>query len=115
MAIELNQKAYKHAVSLIQNGLEVEHDAKNWNAVKPTEDEIIRYLNTHDLDAYGRWFLGIDTAADPKDKSKYLYPTGDLKIIHKSALTLSAADATKQRHEEIASAARALLDMIESN
>lgn len=49
MAIILNQAAYTHANTIIQNGREVEHDIHNWDAVKPTEDEVIRYLYNHAL------------------------------------------------------------------
>jgi len=112
MAVKLNQEAYNHAMALIKNGLEIEHDTNNWDEVEPTENETVEYLNTHTLSEYGRWFLGIDTEADQKDKSKYLYPTGDLKVIHKSALMLSEREAKQQNHGEIAATAKKLLEMI---
>lgn len=112
MAIQLNQAAYNHAAALIKNGLEVEHDTNNWAEAKPTENDIIRYLDTHDLADYGNWFLGINTDADPKDKSKYLYPTGDLDIIHKGALAMSEKEAAQRNNAEIQNAAKKLLELI---
>jgi hypothetical protein len=112
--VRLNQEAYEQARSIIENGLEVEHDS-NWDAVKPTEDEIIHFLDTHSLKDYGRWFLGIDAKADPNDKSKYLYPTGDLKVIHRSALELSEKEAARHGHGDVAAAARKLLTLISQN
>jgi hypothetical protein len=112
--VRLNQEAYNQARSIIENGLEVEHD-KNWEAVKPTEDEVIHFLDTHSLKDYGRWFLGIDPDADPDDKSKYLYPSGDLKVIHKSALELSEKEAARKGDGDVAAAARKLLTLIEQN
>jgi len=112
--VRLNHEAYNHARSIIENGLEVEHDS-NWDAVKPTEDEVINFLDTHALKEYGSWFLGIDPDADPNDKSKYLYPTGDLKVIHRSALELSEKEAARKGHGEIAAAARKLLTLIAQN
>lgn len=112
MAIKLNQEAYEHAVRLIKNGLEVEHDLNNWDEVEPTEDEVVNFIDTHSLKEYGVWFLGIDTDADPKDISKYLYPTGDLKIVHQSALLKSVEEAVYYGHEEIKNAAEGLLRLI---
>ncbi len=82
MAVVLNKAAYDHAVAIIKKGLEIEHDVKNWHEVKPTPDEIARFLDTHTLDEYGTWFLGINTDADQKDKSKFEYPFGDLQVLH---------------------------------
>ncbi len=113
MAIILNQAAYTHAHTIIQNGLEVEHDSNNWSAVKPTEDEVIKYLNNHALAEYGNWFLGINTDADPKDKLKYMYPFGDLKVLHKSALIAIEREAGSQHHHDIKKAAKKLLDLIQ--
>ena len=114
MAIILNQAAYTHANTIIQNGLEVEHDTNNWDAVKPTEDEVIRYLNNHTLAEYGNWFLAINTDADQKDKLKYLYPFGDLKVLHKSALITIEKEAESQHHHDIKKAAKRLLDLIDA-
>lgn len=114
MAIRLNQEAYNQAVSIIKNGLEVEHDSNNWQEVKPTEDEVIHYLDTHSLKDYGRWFLGINSEADPNDKSKYLYPVGDLKVVHKSALLLAEKESARSNHAEIRGAVRKLLEMIDA-
>jgi hypothetical protein len=112
MSIILNKQAYEHAVEIIKDGLEVEHDVSNWEEVKPTPDEQVRHLNTHSLDEYGLWFLGIDTDADKDDKSKFLYPYGDFSVLHKSALIVAEQQATQKHHHEIKVAAQKLLAMI---
>lgn len=112
MSIKLNSAGYEYAVSIIKNGLEVEHDSTNWDEVKPTLDDQVRHLNTHTLDEYGLWFLGIDTDADQASQSKYVYPHGDFKVLHKSALIIAEKQATNDHQHEIKSAAQKLLNMI---
>lgn len=115
MAVRLNQAAYDYAVSLIKNGLEIENDTNNWDEVKPTRDEMVVYLDNHDLDEYGLWFLGIDADADETDPARYVYPYGDLKVIHQSALMVAEQKAGKSGDHEIRKAAQDLLRMIKNN
>ncbi len=114
MAIKLNKSAYEHAVEIIKNGLEVEPDTnRSWEEEKATDDEEIRYLNTHTLNEYGLWFLGVDTDADPEDRSKFVYPFGDFNVVHKSALLVAKKEAAKNGDKEIEEAARKLLEMVD--
>lgn len=112
MSIKLNKAAFDHAAEIIKDGLEVEHDTSNWNEVKPTVDEQARYLNTHSLDEYGLWFLGINSDADQNSKDKFVYPYGDFSVLHKSALIVAEQQATQAHAHEIKSAAQKLLAMI---
>ena len=113
MSIKINQAAYDHAVEIIKDGLEVEHDVSNWKEVKPDVDEMARYLNTHSLDEYGLWFLGINSDADQNSKDKFVYPYGDFSVLHKSALIAAEQEAGNKHLHEIKSAAQKLLTMIE--
>jgi len=114
MSIKINQAAYDHAVEIIKDGLEVEHDVSNWKEVKPDVDEMARYLNTHSLDEYGLWFLGINSDADQNSKDKFVYPYGDFAVLHKSALIAAEQEAGNKHHHEIKEAAKKLLAMIKS-
>ncbi|MFA6065844.1 MAG: hypothetical protein WC707_01540 [Candidatus Babeliaceae bacterium] len=112
MAIIINKNGYEHALSIINKGLEVDHSATNWEEVRPSRDEEVRFLNTHSLDEYGLWFLGLKTDADQKDISKFVYPFGDFNIVHKSALIAAEKNATQFGHEEIKAVAQKLLNTI---
>ena len=112
MAKKLNKAGYDLAKQMIGHGFELEHDENNWKEVQPTLTEAVEYLNAHDLDQYGTWFLGIDTEADQKDKSKFVYPFGDFKVVHKSALLDSEKKARANKDNEIAEAAKRLLQLI---
>lgn len=113
MNIKLNKKAYDHAVDLIKNKLEVEHAPSYWEEAKPTRNDEVRFLDTHSLEEYGSWFLGIDLDADQKSHETYHYPFGDLQVLHVGALHASKKAAEKHGHDEIVKAIDQLLKLIE--
>ena len=112
MAIKLNEAGFEHAKELIKGGLEVEKKAGNWNAHKPTNDEVAKFLETHYLEEYGLWFLGINTDVPENTKERYVFPYGDLKIVHKDALIVAEEDAARKGAKEVQEAAKHLLEMI---
>jgi len=113
MAIKLNQAGYDRAAAIIKKGLEVENDTNNWQEVKPTVDEELFFIENHSLNEYGEWFLGVNTDAALKDSTKkFVYPHGDLKVVHKSALLESEKLAKKNNDTEIHQAIHKLLEMI---
>jgi hypothetical protein len=113
MAVLLNKPGYDHAKKLIEGKLEVVIEPDGWEEHKPTPDEISKYLNTHDIQDYALWFLGTDTTF-PKDyKEHYVYPHGDLKIVHYGALLAAEEESAKKGHSAIHEAARKLIDLID--
>lgn len=115
MSIKFNKAGYEHALKLISNGLEVIPDQGNWDEVKPTRNEIVLFLDAHSLKEYGLWFLGIDTSRPENDPARYVYPYGDLKVVHESALTVAEQEAMDKDLTEIEDAAGTLLDMIQED
>ncbi|MBS1986874.1 hypothetical protein JST99_02990 [Candidatus Dependentiae bacterium] len=115
MSIKLHKPGYEQALKLITGGLEVIPDAGNWDEVQPTENEVVVYLDTHSLKEYGLWFLGIDTSKPENDPARYVYPYGDLKVVHECALIIAEEDAMDNNLEDIEQAAGVLLDMIEQD
>ncbi|MBY0109589.1 MAG: hypothetical protein K2X90_00560 [Candidatus Babeliaceae bacterium] len=115
MTIKINKEGYEHALEIIKNGLEVEHETSNWKEIKPDVNEMAQFLNTHSLKEYGLWFLGIDTDADQNSKDKYVYPYGDFSVLHKSGLIAAEQEAGNKHNHEIKSAAQKLLAMINQN
>ena len=111
-AVHLNKKALEQAERLIKAG-EIETFDTNWEAEKPTVNELNDYLDSHYMDEYGMWFLGIDPSK-PKDiKEHYVYPYGDLKTVQRSALVDSIARAEKAGHKDIAQVAKRLLELVD--
>jgi len=115
MAVKLHKAGFDHAMAMIQDGLEVEHDSNNWLQVQPTRDEIVHYLDTHTLEEYGLWFLGIDTDVDSKSSDKFKYPYGDFSVLHQSGLVAIEKDATMANNHDVKAAAQKLLTMLKNN
>lgn len=112
MSKKLNKAAYDLAKQMIEHGFELEHDENNWAEVKPTPEEVTRYLEAHDIEEYGAWFLGIDPELDSENTARYAYPFGDFSVVHKSALLEAEKKATMNKDLEIAQAAKRLLQLI---
>ena len=73
------------------------------------------YLERHDFDEYGLWFLGIHDE-EPKDtKGHYGFPYGDFSRVHRSGLIAAESRAAQNDHPEIAKAAKRLLELIDAD
>jgi len=112
MAIKLHKAGYEHAEDMIREGVEVEHGSNDWEEVKPNADDELNYLDSHSLDEYGLWFLGIDTSLPAENSSKFVYPFGDFNVVQECALIVAEEQAKKNHHDDIAVAARELLKKI---
>lgn len=111
-SVQLHKKAVEKAEKLIHAG-EIETFDSNWEAEKPTPDEVNHFINTHFLEEYGLFFLGIDTSKPKNVKEHYVYPHGDLKEVQRSALVDTIKKAEKAGHKEIVDVAKRLLDMVD--
>jgi len=112
VAIVLNKKAVEQAERLIQ-AEEIETFDSNWQAEKPTVDEVNHFLNAHTNEEYGTWYLGINTEVPKNLKEYYDYPYGDLKTVQRSALVDTIRRAEQKGHKEIVNAAKRLLEMVD--
>jgi hypothetical protein len=113
MAIRLNQRGIEYAQERIRAG-EVDHLKEPWSEHQATEDEKDKYLQTHYIAEYGQWFLGENTDyIDGGGQERYVYPHGNLGLVHISALRVAEQQARENGHTEIADAARQLLELAE--
>jgi hypothetical protein len=112
MAITLNQAAVERAKYLINAGECTSFDA-DWNEEKPTRDEVIEYIDNHDIKEYGLWFLGKNDAFDRGVKEHYEYPCGDLREIQRCALVHTIEQAQERGDMAIVSAAEDLIRLID--
>lgn len=112
MAVTLNKVGFDRAMALVSSGFEVEHESSAWQEAKPNENDQARFLETHTLEEYGSWFLGVNPEADQEDRSKFVYPFGDFNVVHKGALEAAARDAAQKGEAAIKGAADKLLGML---
>lgn len=112
MAIKFHKQGFDNAVRLIQAKQATSFDS-NWQEEKPTKDEMVHFINTHDMSEYGLWFLGTDGNFPENTHEHYVYPHGDLKLVQRCALvdTLKKSEANKDA--EIANAVKRLLGMLD--
>lgn len=113
MAVQLNKKAVEKAEKVIKAG-EIETHNSNWEAEKPTADEVNHFINTHFLEEYGLWFLGCDDSKPKNVKEHYVYPHGDLKEVQRAALVDTIKKAEKAGHNDIVGVAKRLLGMVDA-
>jgi len=113
MAIKFNHTGFEHALELIKVG-EVEYGKKwNWEAHKANRNDTVRFLDTHDINEYAQWFLAENTEIDRNNKDRYLFPYGDLQIVHRNGIQAALEQAQKENNKEVVDAARKLLDIID--
>ena|SRR5579871_4584308 len=112
MAIVLNKAALDRAKYLLKAG-EVTSFDSDWNEEKPTPTEVEEYLEAHDMEEYGEWFLGKNDEFDSEVKEHYDYPYGDLKEVQRCALVHSHAQAEQRGDKEIMHAIEGLINLID--
>lgn len=112
--ITVNEAGVEHACGLIEAG-RVVRDRDDWRAVNPDAATADAFIERHGYAAYGRWHLGIDPGADPETKAAYSFPYGDFEDVHTSGLLAAQERAAQWDHDGIASVARELLALADSD
>ncbi|MAS32785.1 MAG: hypothetical protein CL610_02185 [Anaerolineaceae bacterium] len=110
--MKLNQAAVKHAKKLIKDG-KVAKDT-DWSDDQPSADEENKFLDNHDWDTYGQWYLGIDTDENEETKGRHNFPYGDFKKVHRDGIIAAKQRAAQYDYADIEKAADELLEMIDS-
>ncbi|WP_091321923.1 hypothetical protein [Geodermatophilus ruber] len=113
MAVTLNQRAYDHARSLIQDRQVVLDERDAWSEHRPSAREENRFLEEHDIRAYGRWYLGVDDEHGEDTKSHYKFPYGDFEKVHRCGVLSAEARAGQQKYLDIEKAAAHLHGMLD--
>ena len=111
MAVKLHQHAVEYAKKMIRDG-KIDYNTP-WHTAEPTPESEDAYLNSHSFDQYGNWFLGIDGNTNPQTKEHYSFPIGNFNKIYRSALIAAEQRAAQYHHEDIKTAAKELLDMVD--
>ena len=85
-----------------------------WGEVQPKAAAENDYLQNHDWDAYGHWFLGLTDGANEGTKARYAFVFGDFRRIHRSGLIACHYRAAEWRHKAIELAAHELLQELDA-
>jgi hypothetical protein len=114
MSITLNPKALAAARKLIQHGKAVRDERDAWSEDAPSASQENDYIKKHGYPAYAEWHLGVDTEKSESTKSRFSFPYGDFSAVHRCAVISLESRAAQNQHDEIAKAAKSLLELIDA-
>jgi len=112
MAVELNNKAFEHAKELIRKGHFVSDERDAWSEHQPSAKQENDFIQKHDLNEYGRWYLGVNDEKPDDTKGHYEFPYGDFKNVHRCGVISAESRAGQYKHSKIERAAAHLHEMI---
>jgi hypothetical protein len=114
MAVKLNNKALKHAKTLVLQGKYVYDERDDWSEHQPSAEDENEFIRLHGMDEYAKWHLGIDDEKSKDTKGAYEFPYGDFEKVHRCGLLAAESRAAQYKHADIASAVAHLHGMIEA-
>jgi hypothetical protein len=114
MAVKLNNRAYQHARSLIEDRQVVLDDRDGWSEHRPPAKEENRFIEEHGLGEYGRWYLGVDDEHGEDTKSHYKFPYGDFAKVHRCGVLSAESRAGQQKYLDIEKATAHLHGMLDA-
>jgi hypothetical protein len=110
MAIHLDQEAVEHAQNLIK-GRQYGRNS-DWSEAQPSAEEENKYIDENGWEAFAKWHLAYDTESSEETKSRYKFPFGDFRKLHRSALIAAKQRAGSEDYNDVQSAADKLLEML---
>ena len=115
MTISLNRDALTHAEKLIERGDVVRDERDDWSEHAPSADDENRMIDRDGWNDYAEWYLGIDRSESDETKGRFSFPMGDFRKIHRCAIISLESRAAQHDHDEIARAAKRLLETIDAS
>lgn len=107
MALILNLDGLAYAKQLIREG-KVDR-ASAWSHYEPSTEQQNHFIQSHSIQEYGKWFLGVNTEAKEDSKGRYEFSYGDFSKLYREALVAIEVRAGQYGHHEIEAAAKQLL------
>jgi hypothetical protein len=113
VTVKLNRKGLSHARRLAEQGKVVRAGHDDWSEHAPSTDDENAFIDEHGYGAYGEWFLGVDDDMNEDTKGRYSFPYGDFTKVHRSGVIAAESRAAQNDHDDIATAAKNLLELID--
>lgn len=114
MATRLNKKALAHAKELIKGGHVQRDERDDWSEHAPSTGQENTFIDKHGFAEFALWHLGLDRDASEGTKGSVTFPFGDFKKIHRCAVISLESRAAQHNHNDIAKAAKELLEQIDA-
>ena len=115
MTVKLNKPALEHARKLVREGKVVRDDRDAWSEDAPTAAQENTFIDKHGWTEFSHWHLGIDTDETDETKGRYEFPFGDFTKVHRCGVISLESRAAQYDHDEIAKAAKRLLELIDGD
>jgi hypothetical protein len=112
MSLELNPAAVQFAKRLIEEG-KLKNDEGHWGQHNPDTSAENKFLDSHEIQEYAQWHLGLDMSKGEDTKGRYHFPYGDFKTVHRDGLIAAKERAAQQGYTDIGNAADELLQTLE--
>jgi len=113
MTVKLNSAALTHARDLVKKGSVVRDERDDWSEHAPSADEENAFIDGHSVADFASWHLGIDTDKSEGTKGRYSFPFGDFTKVHRCGVIALESRAAQNDHDDIATAAKNLLALID--
>ncbi|MEF2977003.1 hypothetical protein [Subtercola sp. YIM 133946] len=114
MTVKLNKKAYDFAKKLIADGAVVRDERDDWSEAAPTAARENTFIENNGYGEYAKWHLGVDDDKPDDTKGHYSFPFGDFSKVRRGGVISLESRAAQNDHDDIAKAAKDLLDRIDA-
>ena len=114
MTVKLNSTALTHARDLVKKGAVVRDERDDWSEHAPSASDENAFLDGHPVGEFAKWYLGIDTDKTEGTKGRYSFPFGDFESVHRCGVLAAESRAAQNDHDDIATAAKNLLSLIDA-
>ena len=114
MAVKLNNRGFRQAISLIEQRKFVTDEKDDWSEHQPSARDENEYITSYGFDEYSKWFLGIDTEEDEETKERYKFPFGDFERVHRCGVLAAEGRAGQYKYRDIENVAAHLAGMMEA-
>jgi hypothetical protein len=110
MAVLLNQEAVEHTQNLIK-GRQYERNS-DCSEAQPSAEKENKFIDENGWKAFAKWHLAYDTEASEETKSRYKFPFGDFRKLHRSALIAAKQRAGSEDYSDVQNATDRLLEKL---
>lgn len=115
MTVKINAAALKHARQLIKDGKASRDVRDDWSEHAPDTEAENSFIKNHGFAEYAKWHLGEDSGKTPETKGRYSFPFGDFRRLHRCAILAVESRAAQNDYDDIAKAAKSLLEELDKN
>lgn len=115
MTVKLNRKALENAQKLVEKHQIVRDERDDWSEHAPSASKENDYIEKHGWEEYALWHLGEDADASEETKGRYSFPYGDFARVHRCGVISLESRAAQNDHDDIAKAAKEILERLDNS